>query len=142
MSYKKLYIDILKIGVEKLDTGISYCTLKEELEAKGYNLKNNCIEIAVKQWFFDCFHHKTSTDEIKDLNDIDEHLHCNWVLKGESCLTLTEHNTSKRNLYIAVIAIIISTISLLLQLNLDLKTKENKPNIKSIGRITNKNLPD
>jgi hypothetical protein len=130
MNYSKLYIDILKIGVNKLNTGLSYVVLKEELEKKGYNFNNDCIELAVKQWFFDCFHHRTSVDEIEDLHDIDDHLKCNWVLKGDSCLTLVEHKTSIRNLRIAIIAIVISTISLLLQLKPELNITKKQEKLK------------
>ncbi len=138
MTYKKLYTDILKIGVEKLNTGLSYSVLIEELKKKGYNFDNDCIEIAVKQWFFDCFHHKTATDKIETLHDIDNHLYCNWILKGESCLVLIEHNTSKRNLKIAMIAIIISIVSLLFQLRSELNSvNKNETQILIKGELKN-----
>lgn len=131
-NYKKLYLHILEIGVEQLDTGLTYEELKCLLEKKGYNFSNNCIEIAVKQWFFDCFHHKTSNDAIDNIDDIDDHLECSWILKGESCLILTEYKASSRNLNIAIIAIIISVVSLISQFtteHLDVKRKEHNVSI-------------
>lgn len=115
MKYDKLYLDILKIGSSKLDSGLSYNDLKSELEKKGYDFENDCIELAVKQWFYDCFHHYADKDEIKSVYDIDKHLDCNWILKGSSCLAMVEHKTSKYNLDIARIALLVAFIALIMQ---------------------------
>lgn len=94
-KYKKLYLDILMIGQNSVNTGLSFNDLKCKLEQKGYDFKNDCIELAVKQWFYDSFHHRGADDnEYKTIEDLDNHLDCNFILKGESCLKLISYRAS------------------------------------------------
>ena len=92
-----LYIKILRIGQTLIDTGVSYNSLKKLLEKEGYNFENSCIELAVKQWFYDSFHHKGKDGKLISLEDLDNHLDCNFILKGDSGLKLADHDTSKMN---------------------------------------------
>ena len=123
-NYNNLYINILKIGVSQLDQGLSYTLLKEKLEKKGYDFSNDCIELAVKQWFINCFQHYMGPEdiaemgEIKTVDDLERHLYCNFVLEGKACLTYVEHRKSKRNLILAYVAIVIAVLSLLSQVPL------------------------
>ena len=107
-----LYVKILRMGQTFIDTGISYNSLKSLLEKDGYDFSNNCIEIAVKQWFFDSFHHKGVDGKLVSIEDLENHLNCNFILKGDAGLKLADHDTSKMNLNIARKAMIISIIVL------------------------------
>ncbi|MBL7765795.1 MAG: hypothetical protein JNJ58_06875 [Chitinophagaceae bacterium] len=108
-KYKNLYLDILKIGQVCLHTGLSYNKLKYKLEEKGYDLTNDCIELAIKQWFYDCFHHRGQEDKkYESIDDLEQHLDCNFILKGESCLKLIGYRTSWFSMMTARIALLIS----------------------------------
>lgn len=113
-NYDSLYIDILRIGQCRLANGLSYNELKIELQKEGYDFKNDCIELAVKQWFFDCFHHR-GNDQLPydNISDLEDHLDCSFILKGNSCLVLVEHRTASKNLNIAWIALAISVSAIL-----------------------------
>ncbi|MCK8143400.1 hypothetical protein MW871_16025 [Flavobacterium sp. I-SCBP12n] len=108
-----IYAKILRIGQTFIDTGVSYNKVKTLLENDGYDFENSCIEIAVKQWFFDSFHHKGEDGKKVELEDLDNHLDCNFILKGDAGLTLADYDTSKMNLNIARKAMIISIIALI-----------------------------
>lgn len=113
-NYDNLYLDILKIGRERSTSGLSFNSLKCILTAKGYDMENDCIDMAVKQWFFDSFHHKNEKSKVlKSVNHLEKHLDCNFIMKGESCLQLIEHETAKRNLRIALVAAFIAIASLI-----------------------------
>jgi hypothetical protein len=122
-SYKNLYLDILKIGADKANNGLSYKDLKSELEEKkGYDFKNDCIEKAVKHWFSNCFVHLDDdenhrTKEIctkdKNLPKLEDHLNCNYILKGDACLTLLNYNNTKRTLKVALCSCIVAFLTLL-----------------------------
>ncbi|MFM1876905.1 MAG: hypothetical protein RL266_2642 [Bacteroidota bacterium] len=119
-KYDSLYLDILKIGMSCLGTGLSYELLRSELVKKGYDFSNDCIELAVKQWFIDCFHHYVEDEEeksvvINSIDDLDEHLDCNFILKGNICLSYVEHRTSQNNLKLTYAAIGIAILSLICQ---------------------------
>jgi hypothetical protein len=112
-KYDNLYIDILKIGRRTVGTGVSYETLKQKLESKGYDFNNDCIELAVKQWFFDCFHHRGEDNKpLTDINQLEKHLHCNFILKGETCIMLVEHEKSKRNIAIAWLSFTVALLTI------------------------------
>ena len=107
-TYDKLYLTILEIGQEKVHSGLSYNKLKKLLTNKGYDFNNTCIELSVKQWFYDSFHHISSHGEIKTAHDIDEHAECGFILKGESCLKLLSYKTSRYSFRNGIIALILS----------------------------------
>src|SRR6266496_2104360 len=112
-SYKKLYLAILKIGQEKVHEGLSYNHLKEILIKRGYPFDNDCIELSVKQWFYDSFHHIGADDNpYITIRDLENHLDCNFILKGESCLKLIGYQTSKNSWRNGIIAIIISFLAI------------------------------
>ena len=97
-AYEKLYIDILKIGSKFVNRGISYNELQAILSEKGYDFSLAGIEPAVKQWFFDSFHHTGPDDRpCKHVSDLDkyEHLDCHFMLKGAYCLKLVDHEISQ-----------------------------------------------
>ncbi|KAA6332905.1 hypothetical protein EZS27_018636 [termite gut metagenome] len=130
-NYDSLYLEILKIGIEKVNDGLSFNQLKNKLEKKGYDFENDCIELAVKQWFVDNFIHYEIIDEkiggdIKEtiLEMVDNigklengHLDCNFILKGTACLALLQHKNARNSLHytfgafaVALIALIISIL--------------------------------
>lgn len=122
-TYDKLYLSILEIGQSRVNGGLSYNDLCTELEKEGYDFENDCIELAVQNWFINSFiHYKDDcVVEIKDIKDLEEHLDCNFILKGEACLALLGYKTSYSNIIytrvaigVAVLAIIISSICALL----------------------------
>jgi len=114
-----------------LGTGLSYDLLKSELEKKGYDFSNDCIELAVKQWFIDCFHHYVEDEEessvvINSIKDLEEHLDCNFILKGNICLSYVEHRTSQNNLKLTYAALGIAVLSLVCQvfpINIETETE-------------------
>lgn len=140
--YKKLYLDILKIGQNSVNTGLSFNDLKCKLEQKGYDFKNDCIELAAKQWFYDSFHHRGADDnEYKTIEHLDSHLDCNFILKGESCLKLISYRTSWFSMMTARFALGISLCAFLVGFwNLKLKMGET-PKASSTS-ITNQPLGD
>jgi hypothetical protein len=138
-KYKRLYLDILKIGQNSVNTGLSFNDLKCKLEQKGYDFKNDCIELAVKQWFYDSFHHRGADDnQYKTIEDLDNHLDCNYNLKGESCLKLISYRASWFSMMTARFALAISFGAFIVGFwNLNLKMNETQ---KSTS--TNQSLPD
>jgi len=134
-----LYVKILRIGLTFIDTGISYNGLKSLLEREGYDFNNNCIELAVKQWFYDSFHHKGKDGKLVSLEDLDNHLDCGFILKGDSGLLLADHDASKMNLAVARKAMIISIIalmaSILIPINDKLFSDKGETNIKPANTI-------
>ena len=96
-SYDNLYIDILKTGRKNVKTGLSYNELKTEL-SEDYDFDCNCIELAVKQWFYDSFHHKGEEGQKITINQLDDHLDCQFVMNGDACLKLISFETSENNI--------------------------------------------
>lgn len=109
---KDLYLKILRIGQTVIDLGLSYNLLKRQLEESGYDFSNSCIEVAVKQWFFDSFHHKGQDGKLIEVEDLDEHLDCRFVLKGDAALKLADYETARTNLKIAKKAMTISILAM------------------------------
>lgn len=105
-NYEKLYLDILKIGRKNVSVGLSYSELKKHLTKKGYNFENDCIDLAVRQWFCDSFCHQGQEDNpYNSILDLDNHLECNFILKGDASLRLIEYDTSKRSEWVAIISL-------------------------------------
>lgn len=116
-TYDNLYIDILKIGRTRVGKGLSYNHLKSKLECIGYDFDNDCIELAVKQWFYDCFHHRDGDHlPLNSVEEIDDHLDCNFILKGASCLILVEYEISKNSKTIAGWSIFLSVVAVFVSL--------------------------
>lgn len=121
--YDNLYIEILKIGRTNVTDGLSYNKLKSELESKGYDFENDCIELAVKRWFFDSFHHILSDHHNVDFSDFEEHSHCNFIMTGDACLKLIAFETSENNINLmkwsvklALLASILALVSLVVSI--------------------------
>jgi hypothetical protein len=105
-NYDRLYLDILKIGRKKVGVGLSYNELKELLIMKGYDFENDCINLAVRQWFYDSFCHQGLEDnQYNSILDLNNHLDCNFILKGDVSLRLIEYDTSKRSNFVAMISL-------------------------------------
>jgi hypothetical protein len=113
-NYDHLYLNILKIGQSKTETGLSYDVLKEELTKMGYDFENDCIELAVKQWFYDSFHHFACNEKYDSWEDLDNHADCNCILKGESCLMLLDYRNSNNSNRAAWIALGLGVLAVLL----------------------------
>ncbi|MDR1725506.1 MAG: hypothetical protein LBR28_03845 [Bacteroidales bacterium] len=117
-SYKKLYLHILKAGIKKLGSGLSYNELISELKKKGYDIDNDCIDKAIKHWFVDSFAHydntENGTEQIEmDTVKLENHKYCGCILKGKSCLAYLEYQNSRRTLKATGIAALIALIALL-----------------------------
>jgi hypothetical protein len=111
-TYKELYLSMLEIGQERVHEGVSYNQMRETLVRKGYKFDNDCIELAVKQWFYDSFHHTGADDNpFLSVKDLDNHLHCSFILKGESCLKLLDYQTSSNGVRVGFIALFISVVA-------------------------------
>jgi hypothetical protein len=120
-SYKKLYLNILKIAIYKADGGLSYKELVLKLTKKGYDISNDCIEKAVKHWFVDSFEHYDDTENgtklIKiDTLELEKHKECNCILKGKACLDFLEYQNAKATLNATIIAMIIAIVAIILGL--------------------------
>ena len=112
-SYKKLYLTILRIGQDKVHEGVSFNELKAELIKRGYDFDNDCIGLSVKQWFYESFHHTGADDNpYSSVQDLDNHLDCSFILKGESCLKLLGYETSKNSWRNGIIAITLSLLAI------------------------------
>jgi len=111
-SYKKLYLRILRIGVNRVHEGVTYNELKAELVKQGYDFENDCIELSVKQWFYDSFNHTGADDNpYTSVKDLENHLDCSFILKGESCLKLLSYETSRNSWRNGIAAITLSLIA-------------------------------
>jgi len=111
-TYKTLYLAMLEVGQEKVQDGVSYNEIKALLSKERYDFENDCVELAVKQWFYDSFHHRGADDNpLLDVRDLDRHLDCKFILKGESCLKLLSYQTSRNSVRVGVIAALISMMA-------------------------------
>jgi hypothetical protein len=130
-KYDNLYLNILEIGQHKVDTGLSYNDLKNELEKLGYDFENDCVELAVKQWFYDSFCHRTIDDNpYTEFDHLENHLDCNFIMKGDSCLRLIEHKTAKLSSRAGWFSLIVSIIAILYSVFHDYSTEEPQKNNK------------
>jgi len=112
-KYDKLYLNILRIGQSRVDTGLSYNELREELINRGYDFKNDCIELAVKQWFYDSFYHRGQEDNpYTSVVDLEKHLDCSFILKGDSCLRLIEYDKAHKSNLAGWISLILSVLAI------------------------------
>lgn len=118
-TYDDLYLTILQIGRDSVEGGLSIIQLKKELEQRGYDMENTCIEYAVTHWFLYSFAHYDNLEcEFKAhcLSDLKDHEDCGFILTGQSCLALMEYENSCRNNKYARYAIIIAAISVLISI--------------------------
>jgi len=122
-NYDHLYLNILKIGQDKAESGLSYDELKTELTSQGYDFENDCIELAVKQWYFDSFYHAACYEKYESWEDLDNHTGCHCIMKGQSCLTLLDYENSKRSNNIGWFALTISVLAVLYAVFHDYKGK-------------------
>lgn len=114
-NYGKLYLRVLQIGQKSLGYGLSFNKLRKELENEGYDFKNDCIELAVKHWFFDSFFHVTDDNDkppCDSIENMEHHLNCNFMLKGEHCLKLVQNTTSKNALKVSSTALVIALLGI------------------------------
>lgn len=132
MKYDRLYIRILEIGRDNLNEGVSFEDLKKQLTKEGCDFENGCIDKAVKRWFFDSFEHVIDQEDgthkvIENYSDLPEHLGCQFIMKGNRCLALVEHEKSKRNIWVAAIAAGIAFATLAYQIWQDTKSQSKEP---------------
>lgn len=126
-NYDRLYLDILKIGRKKVGEGLSYNELKEHLIKKGYDFENDCIDLAVRQWFCDSFCHQGQEDNpYNSILDLDNHLDCSFILKGDSSLRLIEYDTSKRSKWVAIISLCVALFAIGITLFQTLTNKDGE----------------
>ncbi|MCD0467018.1 hypothetical protein [Flavobacterium sp. ENC] len=111
--YDSLYLDILKIGRANVESGLSFIRLREKLEQEGYDFSNYYIEVAVKTWFYDTFHHALSDHGPIEYHELDSHLECNFVMKGDACLKLISYNNSSFNNKLTLYSVILAGIALI-----------------------------
>jgi hypothetical protein len=112
-KYDELYLNILRIGQSRVDTGLSYDNLRIELIKQGYDFENDCIELAVKQWFYDSFYHRGKEDNPYNcVEDLEKHLDCSFILKGDSCLRLIEYDKAHKSNLAGWISLILSLLAI------------------------------
>ncbi|MDV3871447.1 hypothetical protein [Sediminibacterium sp. RHBRASLY1] len=111
--YDALYLDILIIGRANVETGLSYKILRKQLELKGYDFGNEYIETAVKVWYYDSFHHAEASHGNIKFEDLDNHLGCNFVMKGDACLKLLSHKKSEFNNKLTLYSVVLAGIALI-----------------------------
>lgn len=111
--YDALYLDILIIGRANVETGLSYKILRKQLESKGYDFSNEYIETAVKVWYYDSFHHAEASHGNIEFEDLDNHLSCNFVMKGDACLKLLSHKKSEFNNKLTLYSVVLAGIALI-----------------------------
>lgn len=109
----KLYLDILKIGRASVPTGLSYIRLKEGLQGLGYDFENPYVELACKVWYFDSFHHAAMDHRDIGFEELDGHLECEFVMKGDACLKLLAHRNSVFNNRLTLYSVILAGIALI-----------------------------
>lgn len=91
-----LYLKILEIGRDNLEMGLSFNELIDYLKKDGFIL-NECWERTLREWFYTSFFHeeahcsKYGTNPYTDVTSLNEHLGCNFILKGESCMRLLQY---------------------------------------------------
>jgi hypothetical protein len=124
-SYDELFPNILKIGMENINSGISYLKLKQELEKKKYvfgDTENSCKESTIENWFWDNFSHcdcVLSEKEQKDAQDengylfLEKHSKCGCIINGNACLTYLEYKNAKNSKEYCKWAVIIASIAFL-----------------------------
>ncbi len=110
--YDALYLDILIIGRANVETGLSYTILRKQLEKKGYDFNNEYVDTAVKVWYYDSFHHAEASHGNIEFEDLDNHLNCNFVMKGDACLKLLSHKKSELNNKLTLYSVVLAGIAL------------------------------
>lgn len=105
-DYQELYLTILQIGQSKVNHGMTYNDLINELGFRGFNINNGCLKQAVKHWFYDAYFHITSKGEKCTLDELEDHSECTFILKGESSLLLLEHDKINKTIRLAWMAIL------------------------------------
>lgn len=100
-DYQELYLTILKIGQSKVNHGMTYRDLINELAIRGYNIDNGCLQQAVKKWFHEAYFHITVQGKTCNFDELDEHSDCTFILKGESGLLLLEHEKINKTISLA-----------------------------------------
>jgi ribosomal protein L20 len=109
-DYQELYLTILKIGQSRVNHGMTYSDLIQALDKEGFNIDNGCLKQAVKKWFHDAYFHITVEGKACNLDELDEHSDCTFILKGESSLLLLEHEKINKTITLARNAIIVALI--------------------------------
>lgn len=109
----KLYLDILKIGRTSVPTGLSYVRLQAQLRELGYDLENPYIELVTRVWYFDSFHHAATDHRDIGFEELDKHVECEFVMKGDACLKLLAHRNSVFNNRLTLYSVILSGIALI-----------------------------
>jgi len=112
-NYDELYLQIIKIGRSRVNEGLSYNDLISELKCRGYDIKNDCVELAVKQWFYQSFNHYGADDNpYTCVKDLDNHQDCQFILNGDACLRLIEYDTSRKSTIAGYISLILALIAI------------------------------
>ena len=105
-KYDELYLSILQIGQRRENHGISYNYLLSELNKKGFDVNNGCIDLAIKHWFCSAYYHAVDKGKFCNVDEIGDHSSCSFILKAESSLLLLEHEKISKTIKLAWIAII------------------------------------
>ena len=109
-DYQELYLTILQIGQTRVNHGMRYSDLLIELSKRGFNIDNGCLKQAVKQWFHDAYFHITVAGNTCNIDELDEHSDCTFILKGESSLLLLEHDKISKTISLAKWAIMAAIV--------------------------------
>jgi len=109
-KYDDLYLSILQVGQRRVNHGISYSYLLEELSKKGFDIYNGCIEIAIKHWFCNAYYHVLEKGKFCEAQELEDHSSCSFILSAESSLLLLEHEKVSKTIKLMWLTIIASII--------------------------------
>lgn len=95
----KLYLRILQLGRENLTEGLKFNSLISTLEQEGYTI-NNCTNRSIREWFYNSFFHEEAhcqNGNFNNVQELDNHLNCGFVLKADTCMKLLQFEESEKS---------------------------------------------
>lgn len=134
-NYETLYIRMLELGYDKMEEGLSFDNLINQLKSEGFDTNNTCLYRAVMTWYVTSFHHLEleghSTTDLE--HGLGKHKSCNFILKGEACLTYIEYRNmigsrdiSESSRKWSVIAVWVAACGILVTLYLSIRSNTDK----------------
>lgn len=95
----KLYLRILQLGRENLTEGLKFNALITTLQQEGYTI-NNCTNRSIREWFYNSFFHEEAhcqNGNFNNVQELDNHLNCGFVLKADTCMKLLQFEESEKS---------------------------------------------
>ncbi len=95
-----LYKRVLEIGSENILKGISFNELFHILKYhENFSIEeDSCLERCLREWFWNSFFHEEAHClKNSNVNTLDEHLDCSFILNADSCIKLMSFKESENN---------------------------------------------